>query len=137
MDYIYKSHKMRIAFTLLFFLIAKATLAFDVIDDVSIFFKTSNVKELSKYLSSTVELSILGSEEVYSASQAELILKDFFVKHPLVGVKVIHKVVSNANYKFGVIILNSTKGSFRVSFELKNAVGGFNITQIRIEENKG
>ena len=128
--------KMKIAFTLLFFLMAKATLAFDVIDDVSVYFKTGNVKELSKYFSSTVELSILNKEEVYSANQAELILKDFFIKHPSVGVKVIHRVVSNASYKFGVIILNTSKGNFRVSFELKNTVGGFNITQIRIEENK-
>ena len=128
--------KMKIAFTLLFFLVAKATLAFDVIDDVSVYFKTGNVKELSKYFSSTVELSILNKEEVYSANQAELILKDFFIKHPPVGVKVIHRVVSNANYKFGVIILSTSKGNFRVSFELKNTAGGFNITQIRIEENK-
>lgn len=127
---------MKIAFTLLFFLIAKATLAFDVVDDVSVYFKAGNVKELSKYFSSTVELSILDKEEVYSSNQAELVLKDFFVKHPPIGVKVIHKIISNANYKFGVIILSSSKGSFRVSFELKNAVGGFNITQIRIEENK-
>lgn len=128
---------MKIAFTLLFFILTKATFAFDVIDDVSVYFKAGNVKELSKYFSSTIELSILDKEEVYSANQAELILKDFFVKHPPIGVKVIHRVVSNANYKFGVIILNSSKGNFRISFELKNAVGGFNITQIRIEENKG
>lgn len=127
---------MKIAFTLLFFLMAKATFAFDVIDDVSVYFKTGNVKELSKYFSPTVELSILNKEEVYSANQAELILKDFFVKHQPIGVKVIHRVVSNANYKFGVIILNSSRGNFRVSFELKNAGGDFNITQIRIEENK-
>lgn len=127
---------MKFAITLLFFLIAKTTLAYDVIDDVSVYFKTSNVKEISKYFSSSIELSILDKEEVYSAHQAELILKDFFAKHPPIGVKVIHRVVSNANYKFGVVILNTSKGNFRVSFELKNAAGGFNITQIRIEENK-
>lgn len=127
---------MKIAFTLLFLLIVKATSAFDVVDDVAVYFKSANVKELAKYFSSTVELSILDKEEVYSSNQAELVLKDFFVKHPPIGVKVIHRVISNANYKFGVFILNTTKGSFRVSFELKNAANGFNITQIRIEVNK-
>lgn len=127
---------MKLAFTCLMLLIANATFAYDVIDDVSGYFKSGNVNELSKYFSTTVELSILDKEEVYSANQAQLILKDFFVKHPPQGAKVIHRVVSNVNYKFGVIILNSAKGNYRVSFELKNTAGGFNITQIRIEENK-
>jgi len=108
----------------------------DVIDDVSASFKSANVKEISKYFSSTVELAILNDEDVYSANQAELILKDFFVKHPPLTTKIIHKVVSNANYKFGVIILNSAKGIFRISFEFKSAGDSFRITQIRIEENK-
>lgn len=131
-----KTDQMKTAFIILFLSLAKLTMAFDVIDDVTVHFKGGNVKELSKYFSTTVELSVLNKEEMYSANQAELILKDFFLKHPPVTSKVIHRVVSNANYKFGVVILSTTKGSFRISFELKNGSKGFNITQIRIEENK-
>lgn len=127
---------MKTPFTLLFLLFFKITVASDVIDEVSSAFKSGDSKEISKYFSSTVELAILDNEEIYSSNQAELILKDFLAKHPPISVKIIHKVVSNANFKFGVIILNSSKGVFRVSFELKNASGIFNITQIRIEENK-
>lgn len=127
---------MKTPFTFLFLLFFKITVASDVIDEVSSAFKSGDSKEISKYFSSTVELAILDNEEIYSSNQAELILKDFLAKHPPISVKIIHKVVSNANFKFGVIILNSSKGVFRVSFELKNASGIFNITQIRIEENK-
>ncbi|TKB96802.1 DUF4783 domain-containing protein [Pedobacter cryophilus] len=127
---------MKTSFTLIFLLFFKITFASDVIDEVSSAFKSGNSKEISKYFSSTVELAILDNEEIYSSNQAELILKDFLVKHPPLSIKIVHKVVSNPNYKFGVIILNSSKGVFRVSFELKNAGGSFNITQIRIEENK-
>ncbi len=127
---------MKYSITLLFILFFKFSFALDVIDDVSKSFKSGDAKEVSKYFSSTVELAVLDEEDIYSSNQAELILKDFLAKHPPVNIKIIHKVVSNSNYKFGVIIFNSTKGIFRISFELKNTGGSFNITQIRIEENK-
>ena len=122
--------------TLFLLFLFQFAVPYDVIDDVSASFKSANVKEISKYFSSTVELAVLNDEDIYSANQAELILKDFFAKHPPLMMKIIHKVVSNANYKFGVIILTSTKGIFRISFEFKSAGESFNITQIRIEENK-
>ena len=127
---------MKVPFTILFLMLCKLSFAFDIIDDVANNFKNGDVKAISAYFTSTVELSILDQEDIYSSSQAGLILKEFFAKHPPIGAKVIHKVVSNSNYKFGVIILNSSKGNFRISYELKNSGGNFTISEIRIEENK-
>ena len=115
---------------------ARVSFAGDIVDDISTYFKSGNVSEISKYLSSNLELNILDKEGVYTASQAQLFLKDFFAKYPPKNVKIIHKVVSNPSYKFGVILFNSTKGIFRISLEIKNINGNFSITQIRIEENK-
>ncbi len=123
-------------FTILFLMLFKLSFAFDIIDDVANNFKSGDVKAISQYFGSTVELSVLDQENIYSASQAGLILKEFFSKHPPIGVKVIHKVVSNANYKFGVIMLSTSKGNYRVSYELKNTAGKFTVSEIRIEENK-
>src|SRR6476659_2543302 len=114
---------MKITLTALFLILFKVSFAMDIIDDVANDFKNGDVKSLSVYFNSTVELSILDQEDIYSASQAGLILKEFFAKHPPIGAKVIHKVVSNANYKFGVIALTTSKGNFRISYELKNAGG--------------
>lgn len=127
---------MKYIFTLTIILFVKAAIAFDVIDDVAVAFKSGNSKELVKYFSSTVELSILNKEDIYSSTQAELILRDFFQKNQVSETKVIHKVVSNVNYKFGVVLLSTGKGIYRASYELKNNAGKFLITQIRIEENK-
>jgi hypothetical protein len=124
------------SFTILLLMLCKLSFAFDIIDDVANNFKSGDVKAISEYFTSTVELSVLDQEDIYSASQAGLILKEFFVKHPPIGAKVIHKVVSNANYKFGVITLNTSKGNFRISYELKNSGGNFTISEIRIEESK-
>lgn len=127
---------MKYIFTLSIVLLFKTVTAFDIIDDVAVAFKSGNSKELAQYFSSTVELSILNKEDIYSATQAELILKDFFEKNQPSSSKVIHKVISNANYKFGVIVLSTGKGVYRVNYELRINAGKFLITQIRIEENK-
>lgn len=128
---------MRYTFTFLFIFLMNFAFAFDIIDDLSSVFKAGEVKEIAKYFSTTVELSIVDQEDIYSSNQATLILKDFFAKHPPISSKIVHKVTSNPNYKFGVILLNTTKGNYRVSFELKNNSGNFILSQIRIEENKG
>jgi hypothetical protein len=127
---------MKYTLTLIFVMLVKISFGFDVIDDLSGLLKNGDSKTLSTYFSTTVELSILDQDDIYSSNQANLILKDFFSKNPANSTKIIHKVVSNANYKFGVIQYNSVKGNFRISFELKGNGSDFKITQIRIEENK-
>ena len=109
----------------------------DVIDDICGLIKTCDTKGLSKYyFASTVELGILTEEDVYSKVQAEQILKDFFNKHNPNSVKVVHRLVSNPDYKFAVVLINTDKGRFRTSFSMKNTGSKFLITEMRIEYNK-
>ncbi|RQP20190.1 MAG: DUF4783 domain-containing protein, partial [Parapedobacter sp.] len=44
----------------------------DVIDDISSCIKSANTKELSKYFSSTVSMTLLNDEGIYSRVQAEI-----------------------------------------------------------------
>lgn len=127
---------MKHVFTFIFLIFVKTTFGFDVIDDVASTFKSGKATEIAKYFATTVELSIIDQEDIYSKSQATFILKDFFAKHPPIGVKIIHKVTSNANIKFGVLLLTTSNANFRVSVELKNNSSKFVLSQIRIEENK-
>ena len=121
---------------MLLFVVASLFAKADVIDDIAGHLKSGDIKALSAYFSSTVELSVLGQEDIYSNVQAGIILKDFFQKNPPKSYKVIHKVTSNVNYKLGVILLTTSNDSFRVSYELKSTEGKFQIAQMRIEENK-
>src|SRR5690606_32649892 len=105
-------------------------------DDVAATFKKGDANAIAKYFSSTVELSISDKEDIYSSSQAMFILKEFFAKHPPIGAKIIHKVTTNPNYKFGVILLTTSNSNYRVSVELKGNATKFLISQIRIGENK-
>ena len=65
----------------------------DIVDNLPTLFKAGNSKELAKNFSSSVELSILGEEDVYSKAQAEQILRDFFTKHGCVLVAFLSLIV--------------------------------------------
>lgn len=105
----------------------------DIIENVTQSFRTANTQDLSKYFASTVELSILSDQDVYSKAQTELILKDFVTKHPISSVKTLHRLDSSPNYRFSVLLMNTNVGKFRVSFSMKNTSGKFLITEISIK----
>jgi hypothetical protein len=108
----------------------------DIIDDLSSYFKAGNAKEIAKIFASTIELIIIDEEDVYSKAQGEQILRDFFIKHPAVKTSVFHKINNSPNYRFGVVILNTSKETFRVSITMKKFNNSFLITELRIEPAK-
>ena len=105
----------------------------DIIENIAGYFRSSNTQELSKYFASTVELTILEEEDVYSKVQAEIILKDFFTKHSPSSIKTLHRLNSNPTYRLGVLSMATDNGKFRVSFSMKNTSGKFVITEISIK----
>ncbi|MBO9675045.1 MAG: DUF4783 domain-containing protein [Sphingobacteriaceae bacterium] len=108
----------------------------DIIDDLSSYFKAGNAKEIAKSFASTIELIIVDEEDVYSKAQGEQILRDFFIKHPPIKTSIFHKINTNPNYRFGVIILGTAKETFRVSVTMKKINTNFSITELRIEPAK-
>jgi len=108
----------------------------DIIDDLSSYFKSGNAKEIAKNFASTIELIIIDEEDVYSKAQGEQILKDFFNKHQPVKTSIFHKINNNQNYRFGVILVSTSKETFRVSVTMKKFNNAFLITELRIEQSK-
>jgi len=108
----------------------------DIIDDLSSYFRSGNSKEIAKSFAPTIELIIIDEEDVYSKAQGEQILKDFFSKHPPVKSSIFHKINTNPNYRFGVILLSTSRETFRVSVTMKKFTANFLITELRIEPAK-
>jgi len=108
----------------------------DAIDNVANLLKVGNTKELSKLFATNVEITIMEDENVYSQTQAAVILDKFFAKNKPQGIKLLHKVNSGGNYHFGVYILNTDKGEFRVAITLKDAGKGTNVVELKIEDEK-
>ena len=108
----------------------------DIIDDLSSYFKSGNAKEIAKNFASTIELIIVDEEDVYSKAQGEQILKDFFTKNPPVKTSIFHKINTNPNYRFGVILYSTSKETYRVSITMKKINTNYSITELRIEPAK-
>ena len=108
----------------------------DFIDEISNFFKAGNSKEIGKNFSSSVALSIIHEEDVYSKIQAEQILKDFFSKHTPTQSIVLHLINTNPNMRFGILSVTTRNGKFRISITSKKINNSFLITELRIDPEK-
>jgi len=106
------------------------------IDKIAELIKQGNVHELSKFFSPNIDISVLDDTNVYSKTQSEMILQKFFSNNKPLSVKVLHRINSNANYNFGVLILTTDKGKYRVAFTLKGAEATMTMIELRIETEK-
>jgi hypothetical protein len=108
----------------------------DCIDNIAGFLKNGNTEELSKNFASTVQLTMMGDENVYSDVEAKTILANFFRQNPPQSVKILHRICSSPQYRFAVIMLATGNGTYRTSFYLKNIQGKFELSEMRIEPAK-
>ena len=108
----------------------------DICDTLSSHFKSSNSREISSYFAPMIELDILAEEGEYSKAQAELILRDFLSKNSPESVKVIHRLSSSPNYRFGVLSIQTEDNNFRISITMAKDGTRFLVRTIRIENDK-
>ncbi len=105
----------------------------DITEKVSAAIREGNAKELSKFFKDNVDLAIGDKEEVYSSSQAELILKDFFSKNAPKTFTIVHQGMSKLGLQYVIGNLVTSNGNFRVSFYIKKSLHGQFIQQFRID----
>jgi hypothetical protein len=95
-------------------------------------FQKGDASALSVYFSSTLELTLHDKEEIYSRSQAEVILHKFFSDNPPSQFKIIHQGGKEQS-KYAIGTMTSGSKSFRVTFLLKTEENKVLIHQLRIE----
>ncbi|MES2284636.1 MAG: DUF4783 domain-containing protein [Bacteroidota bacterium] len=115
--------------------ISIASLAFmsDIIDGISTAIRSGNPKNISKYFIENIDLKVIAQEDVYSKQQAEMILKDFFTKHPVKSYTVAHKSEPKAGSQYVIGTLETENGKFRIYFLIKTTGSETLIQQFRIE----
>ena len=96
-------------------------------------FKAGNAEELSKHFHTNIELIILEKEDVYSRSQAEQILRKFFVDHKPESFKIIFDG-GKENSRYAIGNLGCSDETYRVYILMKKQDGSPMIHQLRIEE---
>lgn len=113
----------------------KTAVAYDIYDDISSAINSGNSIMIAEFFGSTVDLTILSQEDVYSKTQAQIILKDFFSKNTPKSFSILHKGTSKdgATYAIGSLITKQGE-SYRTYFFIKQ-VGGKNIIkELRFEK---
>lgn len=104
----------------------------DVVKKATAAVQAGDASELSKLFNQTIELEILGEENFYSKSQAELLLKNFFEKQKPLKFVINHQG-SKETSSFAIGVLTTKEGKMRISFFMKVEEKQNLIHQFRIE----
>ena len=118
---------------LLFIALSSFAFTLDVIDDISTAIRSGNPKNISKYFIENIDLKVIEQEDVYSKQQAEMILKDFFGKHPVKSFSVAHKSEPKNGSQYVIGTMETSNGKFRIYFLIKTTSGQTLIQQFKIE----
>lgn len=95
-------------------------------------FGAGNVGGISRHFDKAVSLSITGSQDTYSRSQAEMVLRDFFNKNAPKAMNIEHNGENNSgSYAIGTLV--TSNGNYRAYFALRQKESGYFIQEIRIE----
>jgi hypothetical protein len=106
----------------------------DTFDDVAVAIKSANAKEVAKYFNSSVELTVLDNEGVYSKQQAEVILKNFFSQNPPRSVLINHRGSSAQGSKYAIATYECQKGRYRAYIFMKDSGAGMVIQELKFEK---
>jgi hypothetical protein len=104
----------------------------EIPSDIAIAFKVGTAKELARFFNDNLELAVGEKEDIYSKSQAERIMDDFFINHPPKNFTFIHKG-GKENAQFAIGRLMTFKGNYRVYMLFKPQNGKLLIHQLLIE----
>jgi hypothetical protein len=115
-------------------LVPLGSYAEDIPQSIVTGFNTGNATLIAEFFQNTVELSINGTENIYSSTQAEIILKDFFRKNNPTSFVVIHKG-GQGESQYAIGSLETSAGKFRVTILIKTDNNKAFIHQLRIEKD--
>ncbi len=126
--------KKRVIFLLTCFLLSFSSLvAQEVSDGVIGAFKEGSARQLSKYLSDKVDLSILNKTARMERQKAEEMMAAFFSTYKVITFIVNHQGKRNET-GFLIATLNTTDGIFRVNCFFRKVQNDYMMHQIRIDK---
>ncbi len=121
-----------VAYALFCFALTGASVLREIPEGITNSFKKGNSKELARHFNNNIELVILGNEDVYSKSQAEIILREFFSVNKPVKFELLHQGGRELS-RYAIGNLQTKNGDFRIYFLLKLREGVPLIHLLRIE----
>lgn len=117
------------------FLAAQICLATPPTEPIISAIRASNAYKLSEFFDSNVDLKILDKENIFSKSQASIIVKDFFATYKVTALMVNHEG-GPENARFTICNIITTSGKFRVYFLYKTISTKIVIQKFRVEKDE-
>lgn len=109
----------------------------EFVDDVTLAFKSADQRLLSKYFGNKIEITLLDQSNVFSKSQAELVMKDFFNKYDPTDFQILYKNNPTSDAaRFAIGQLETKSGKFRIYFILKYIDGNLYLQEMRFEQER-
>lgn len=127
-----KKYSLFIGLLISCFLMAQAP---TIPDEVIQGFKDGKAETVSKFFNNSIELIINNQENIYSKTQAEIILKDFFKKNSAQSFSILHQG-GKGESKYVIGSLNTSQGKYRITILLKLSNNKTYIHQLRIEKDE-
>lgn len=107
----------------------------DVFDDIAKAISSGNAAQVTKFFSSSVEMQLGSNEGMYSKSQAERILQDFFTKNPAKSFTITHRGAKSNNASYIIGNYQSANGNYRVTIYTKESGGNAWVHEIKFEKS--
>ncbi|SFQ34475.1 DUF4783 domain-containing protein [Hymenobacter arizonensis] len=85
--------------------------------------RSGSSRELSQYLAPTIEVGFDGDKKSYNATQAEIVVKDFFTKNTPSSFEFIHQGKSQEGIQYAIGRYTGRNGVYRVFVKLKPSKG--------------
>jgi hypothetical protein len=94
----------------------------------------ANAKDLASVFASSISLSLPGIDGIYSKSQAEMILKDFFVNNKPVSFKIKHSGQSREGARYSIGKMLTANKVFNIYYLMKDSGTQTLVIQFQIEK---
>ncbi|MFV0522349.1 MAG: DUF4783 domain-containing protein [Mangrovibacterium sp.] len=104
-------------------------------NDIILALRSGNAQELSVFLNDNVELYLYDKNDVYSKNQTTQILTQFFEQNHPNSLSIIHQS-GKKEHQYVILLLNTDKESFQLSFLMRKINEKVVISQLQIEKSE-
>ena len=105
------------------------------IDPIISALESGSSNELAKFFENSISLNINGQQGDYSKIQAELVLKDFFKKHPSQGFSLLYQKENQGTVSTYIGEYASTPSNFKVFIKVSQATNSYRIYSLDFVKN--
>ncbi|HLU85178.1 MAG TPA: DUF4783 domain-containing protein [Vicingaceae bacterium] len=128
---------MKRAFIIITLFVALTAFVNPIINEkIATAIKNGNSAAIASFFNKTVDLTLPKNEGVFSKSQAEIILKNFFTTNKPTDFKVVHDGESKNNTLYSIGNLITANGVFRTYILYQENANNIVILELRIESDE-